>query len=91
MAMKIVSQQTKKFTINGKEVECVVTRREGKVRRRDGWRQCVSTEGDHCNFLHIYVFSKEHKDKQFNYYFCVHIIITFSITICVKRRSDCYC
>ena len=26
MAMKIVSQQTKKFTINGKEVECVVTR-----------------------------------------------------------------
>ena len=48
MAMKIISQATKTFALNGKEVECVVTRREGKVRRRDGWRQCVSTEG-HCS------------------------------------------
>lgn len=48
MAMKIISQVTKTFTLNGKEIQCVATRRQGKVRRRAGWVECVSTSGT-CN------------------------------------------
>ena len=48
MAMKVIEQVTKTFTLNGKEIKCVATCRAGKVRRRDGWKECVSTCGN-CN------------------------------------------